>query len=372
MSILKNFINSNDNILMLKYMKILLSIFFIYHVSLWILTIETMPDMNLTYSKALSNWDSGWYNSIIKDGYDKNSIAFYPLYPLIIKLISLILPFNIPSEFIGAFFSTILFIIFNLILFKLFKNKEKHPEWMTPQTKYGYFFFLFAPVSYIFHSSHTESLFLLLSFVALFFSNKNWIIASVIAGLCALTKNQGVILSITIAWLAASNEALLINKYKKFILSGLISFSLYSLFLIYQYYIFSTPFAFMEAQKNWTYITSISEYFKAFFDIVRFKELTRFNIYAAIYYYFLIIYCFLIYKKSKPIFFYSLTCLLLLPLQGSLINAFRYTIFLFPLLFTLGDFLSKRNIIFLILLSVFLIYLNHQMTRNYVLTRWSY
>lgn len=360
----------NDKKYFKNYIIILLAIYFIYHFSLWILTIHSM---DLTYQKSLSNWDAEWYNQIVQDGYNEKSIAFYPLYPFLIKFISIILPFNIPPQYIGVIFSSILFLLFNIFILKIISSKEKHPEWLTPQTKYGYFFFLFAPVSYIFHSSHTESLYLLLSFMAFYFADKRWFFASILAGLCALTKNQGILLSIAIAWLIVNTQDKISDKIKKFILSGITSFSMYSLFLIYQYFLFSNIFSFLEAQKYFLNITStFSEYFTAFFDIIRYKELTRFSIYETIYFYILFTLNLLLFKKSKPVFFYTLTCLLITPTVFSLMNGFRYTIFLFPLIFTVGDFLSKRNIIFLVILTIFLLYLNHQMTRNYVLTRWSY
>ncbi|WP_397600151.1 hypothetical protein [Silvanigrella sp.] len=367
---IKEFFQKNNNETFKKYIIILLIIYFLHHFSLWVLTIHSK---DLTYQNALSNWDAAWYNSIINDGYNEKSIAFYPLYPFIIKVISILLPFQIPAQFIGTVFSSILFIIFNIFILKVINNRENHPKWLIPQTKYGYFFFLFAPSSYIFHSSHTESLYLLLSFLAFYYTNKNWILASALAGLCALTKNQGIFLSIAIAWMIINSQEKISDKIKKFILSGLISFSFYSIFLIYQYISFSNPFAFLDAQKHFSSLTlSFSGYFKSFFEIIKFKELSRFSIYESIYFHILFILNFLLFKKSKPVFFYSLFCILITPSVFSLMNAFRYTIFIFPLLFTVGDFLSKRNIIFLILLTIFLIYLNHQMTRNYVLSRWSY
>jgi hypothetical protein len=340
-----------------------------HHFSLWIVTSYSH---DLKFIDILSNWDSGWYVSIVKNGYDLKSIAFYPLYPLAIKLLTFIAPDYMPIQIIGSIFSTILFSVFCILIYRLYLEKEKYPTWLLPQSVFGFFFFLYAPASYIFHSNHTESLFLLLSFLSLFYAKKNWILASIFAGLCALTKNQGVILAITVALLCASNYNEKIKKIKVFIFSGIISGAFFSLFLIFQALYLSNPFAFIQAQSHWDHVSSIAGYFNTFLEIARFKEIPRFYLIEIIFYYVFLAGSILLYKKSKAVFLYAIVSLLLMPMQASLINVFRFSIFIFPLYFVVGDFIFKRNKIIIIMLFIFLIYLNHQMARNYILSRWSY
>lgn len=363
LQLLKSKINSKYFVLFLTF-----TLFF-HHFSLLFLTSFTHK---ITIQNILGNWDSAWYSSIVQNSYDNTSIAFFPLYPLCVKILSILTINYIPINILGTIFSSILFIIFCYFIHKLFSEKEKHPSWLIPQTNFGFFFFIYGPASYIFHTNHTESLFLLLSFFALYFSNKNWILASIFAGFCSLTKNQGVILAIIIAALCSSNINSKGQKIKIFVSSGIISGLIFIPFLIYQYLKFSTPFAFIYAQENWGHQPSLIKYFSTFLEILRYKDISKFYIYEIILYYTLLMSTILIFKKSKLIFLYAISLLLLNPLQGNLITVFRFTIFIFPLYFSLGDFISKRNKIIILIIFILAIYINHQMTRNYYLSRWCY
>ena len=62
-------------------------------------------------------WDAGWYRSIIEMGYNTHynvnidgqaNWAFFPLYPMIIKLIHIVIPIN--TNVLGSIVSTIFFI----------------------------------------------------------------------------------------------------------------------------------------------------------------------------------------------------------------------------------------------------------------------
>ncbi len=59
-------------------------------------------------------------------------------------------------------------------------------------------------------------------------------------------------------------------------------------------------------------------------------------------------------------------------LQGELINSFRFSAILFPLLFFIGDRLSSLKGHYKIGILVTLILINHAVTRNYALNRWAY
>ncbi len=363
---------ANFEVNSLKKGIILLSfLYFIHHLSLWTLTFYT-KDYYLI--DALQNYDSTHYNNIISDGYDKKSIAFFPFYPLLIKGISSILPIPIALQFIGTIFSTILFLIFLSLIYYLSQKKEKIYSDLSlyPSSILGFYFFIYSPSSFVFHTHHTESLFLILTLLSLIIYKKNWALASILAGFCALTKNQGIVFAFCLSILISCDYKNIKEKITKFIASGILSFACFSTFLIFQYYKFDNFLAFIEAQKNWHFITSFSEYISGFFSLLKYQYLSRFEFIETLYFLFLFIFSFTLLKKEKPIFLYCFISLLMLPLQGTLINTYRYTCFLFPMLFVIGDYFSKKNKILVFILIVFLFYLNHQMTRNYIMARWSY
>ena len=353
-----------------NFLLILTIFFLLHHFSLWYLTKNSLHS---TYEAILSGWDSGHYSGIVSRGYDTHSIAFYPLYPLLVKILSFLFPKSFSFSVIGTIFSTLLFCIFIFFQYKFSKSNLNLPNWLVPKTWTGYFLLIYAPVSYIFHSNHTEALFLLLSFFAFLHSfQKKWFIASIFAGLCALTKNQGIVLSIAIALFSATHYTSYKEKIRIFILSGGVSFLFFLTFLIYQYIKFGNFFSFIIAQKYWHTKTLTETILHPFLILYHFREQNFFYEYEIIYYIILLISTILLLKKSKIIFFYVISCLALALNDGGFETAFRFSVFLFPLLFTLGDYIASKNKFILFLLVIFFFYLNHQMARNFVLTRWCY
>ena len=66
---------------------------------------------------------------------------------------------------------------------------------MANKSFFGLLVLMFSPGAWVFLSNHTEALFLFLSYFALRFAYKDQLImASILAGLSALTRNQGVLL----------------------------------------------------------------------------------------------------------------------------------------------------------------------------------
>ena len=51
-----------------------------------------LPDVGPSWYHALLRWDAGWYLNIVDKGYadEINSAAFYPLYPLVAKGLTLL------------------------------------------------------------------------------------------------------------------------------------------------------------------------------------------------------------------------------------------------------------------------------------------
>ena len=362
---------------LIKYLLFSTVIMFLFHFSLWLFLLYRSEHAIHWESiiRTLDHWDAGWYSRIIIDGYDRaQSIAFYPLFPLCLFLIKSILPFNLYPAFLGTIFSTSVFLIFCFLLISILKKKQENlPIWLIPKNKMAWLLLILSPAAYVFQTSHTESLYLLLSFLSILFAyKKRWVVAALFAGLCALTKNQGVILSICVAFLSMSYLNSTKEKIKIFIYSGTISGCLFATFLVYQYITFSDPFLFISAQTNWHHIDSLSEYFKTFFLQNSVQDYSLGAIKHHIYYFIILIYCLSLWKISKPIFFYCLSCLLLLPLQAELINSFRFTTFLFPIFFMMGSFQSKFNKFVFPIILVFFLFLNIQTSYNFFILKWAY
>ncbi|WP_158997146.1 mannosyltransferase family protein [Pigmentibacter ruber] len=348
---------------------------FLLHFCLWLYLLQFKPHLTPANNliELLNHWDSGWYTKIIQNSYViEQSRAFFPLYPTLVKLIDF--QFNpLSTAVTGTIFSSVLFFSFLYYIRNLGIKDNDLPVWLYPKNLLCFLFFILSPGSYIFHTHHTESLFLFLSYLALYFSyKKKFLWATIFAGLCSITKNQGVLLAIAVAILLCQNESNLFQKLKKFIISGIISGSFFISYLLYQYLVFSNPFEFMKAQKNWHHIEYFSDYFKVFILQGNHQDKSLGAIKHQLFFYLILFYSIKLWNYSKAISFYCVISVLLLPFQGETINSFRFFSYLFPVFFILGIYNSKKELYIKLGILFIFLFLNFQTTYNYGILKWAY
>lgn len=159
---------------------------------------------------VLSHYDAYWYNQLIQGGYggDPKLWAFLPLYPGLIAalqgLVTRLSQHVFSAQVLGTLVSSGCFCAAaGLLILEKGATKHSHDSWtsdFTPLSRLGWLTFLFSPASYVFHSHHTESLFLLLAVIALKRAVSNqWVSAALWAGLASLTRIPGVFLAIAVA-----------------------------------------------------------------------------------------------------------------------------------------------------------------------------
>ncbi len=345
------------------------------HFCFWFFLLEFKPLITPAQNmlELLNHWDSGWYTKIYKYGYEiEESRAFFPLYSILIKIFTI--DFHTLSPALtGTILSTIFFFTFLFFLWKVRINQDNLPVWLYPKNMLCYLFFLLSPASYIYHTHHTESLFLLLSFLGLYFSYKNkFFTASIIAGLCSVTKNQGILLAVTVAFMLCEHHDSNLKKLRTFIISGFISGTFFMSFLIYQFFAYSNPFEFIKAQSNWHHIEHISEYFKTLIMQNKFQDYSLGAIKHQLFFYLIFYYSLRLWKYSKPISIYCLCSVLILPMQGEVINSFRFLSYLFPTFFIMGIYENKKELLLKMILLIVFIFLNIQTVYNYAILKWAY
>ena len=133
------------------------------------------------------------YIHIAENGYASagdaaNKIVFYPLFPLLMKIFVIVFrDFTITGLIISyASFGTA-----SAYLYKLMRI-----DYDAGKAVDALILMIIAPYGLFFTSAHTESLFLMLSIVALYYARKeNWLAASIIGYFCALSKTQGVLVA---------------------------------------------------------------------------------------------------------------------------------------------------------------------------------
>ena len=173
----------------------------------------------------LNIYDGKYYILIASRGYiNQEEYAFFPLLPIIMKLLKLI---GIPYKYSGIIISNISVFIILFILKKIIDNSNNAYKY--------YLLFLFSPLLPYTTMCYTESLYILLSLLAFYFyKEKKYSFSGIFTGLTMLTRNSGIIL-----WGAIGIDMLYSYLKKKDIkLTGIFIFGFVSLVIGMLYPIF--------------------------------------------------------------------------------------------------------------------------------------
>ncbi len=194
----------------------------------------------------LANFDGIHYLLIAKNGYSQFEQAFFPLYPLLIRLFS----FFIKNELLtGILISNISFLIGLYFLKKTFEKD------LLLNTYYLLLFILFFPTSFYFGAVYTEGLFFLFFVLTLYFLKKDSLFkASLVSFFASLTKLIGVFLVIPIIFKIISRINCI--NIKKNLKLYVINYNLYVILpisglFLYCFYLWKTtsdPLMFLNAQ----------------------------------------------------------------------------------------------------------------------------
>lgn len=153
---------------------------------------------NNLFERSLATYDSQYYIKIAEDGYlngpmNNKLYAFYPLYPILIKIFS---PVFLHDSFLTGIFISFICSFFAIIfLYKLLRlDSEEKTAILTV------FYYLIFPAAIFYCAIYTESLFFLLSVLAFYFAReRKWLLVGLFGFLAALTKAQGVLLVVPLA-----------------------------------------------------------------------------------------------------------------------------------------------------------------------------
>jgi hypothetical protein len=137
-------------------------------------------------------WDAVHYLDIAQHGYYGTDMAFFPLYPLLIKFASTFVGSDLLAGMIVsnvAFFFGLLF-CYKLVE-RLFDRAVAHRT---------VFYISIFPTAVFFSTVYTESLFFALTVASFYYIREHkWIAAGVLGGLAALTRVEGVLLIVPYA-----------------------------------------------------------------------------------------------------------------------------------------------------------------------------
>ncbi len=187
----------------------------------------------------LGNWDGGHFLGIAKNGYSQNfQYAFFPLYPLLIRFLSLVTNNYLLSAILisgGSFFLGLHF-LYGLVN-KLFDKKIAEKTILA---------LLFFPTSFFFLTAYSEGLFFLLAVLTFsFWQNKKFGWATIFAALASATRLVGIIVAISLIV-----EVLItgVNRKNWVVLLSPIGLVIYCVYLFHQT---GDPFYFFTAEQHW-------------------------------------------------------------------------------------------------------------------------
>lgn len=329
--------------------------------------------LDISFLFSQERWqrlDAGWYEDIVKNGYDKVSTLaphdptnwpFYPLYPFSVKLFNFITFNTISIPYAGMIVSNI-FLYFGLLFLYKFV-REKFGENVSFKTL---FYLLIFPTSIYFSLMYTESLFLFLTAAGFYaIEKKKWIPAIILAALLTATRTVGVLFSLILAWE--------FFKENKFNIKSLLKQKVTLLFLTipipilsFYYYLYTISGSFtaaLDEVENWGRpgLTNPIRYLLDYIVNPSFFGTWHFGFVAFSCAIFGLIMTYFVYKKLG--FGYFSYCLLsiLIPMSSSLTSFPRYLLSITPIFIVLGFYGEKNKYldtsITLVSAGLFFIYL---------------
>jgi len=258
----------------LKVYSNLTKIFIIWAVAVFAVSFysfSTLPhsgkfEYNFWYS--LANWDGGHYLGIARTGYSQNfQYAFFPLYPLTIKVLTFATGNYLLSAILISLVSTFLGLNILYKLVSLDFNKKIAEKVILA--------LLFFPTSFFLLTAYSEGLFFLFSISAFYFLRQNKLFwATVAAALASATRLVGlaVVLGLFV-------EVWSIQKFSRknwYLIFAPLGFVIYCVFLYLQT---GDPFYFLTAENYWqrTLSTPVVGFWEALKNLAG-GNLTQINI----------------------------------------------------------------------------------------------
>jgi hypothetical protein len=309
-----------------------------------------------------ARWDSKWYLSIVTDGYlhidpaklatHHTNVAFFPLYPYLVKLAGIVvIPTHSAGNYLifGVVLSNLCFLAGSGLLYKLIVAHVAD-EAVARRTLLLIFAF---PTSFIFSCFYPESLFFLLAVASLLLGyQKKWLGASLVGGLLALSRPQGILIVVPLALLYMASVGWKVRRIRPDLAwQALIPASLGAYFLSL-YANTNTIIAPLVAQASWRSNKNILQDAVYLFNLK--PALNVWQIDGIVWGLFAVILLAGAWRlRSWPLGLYGLLQLVLPVSTGTFFSFTRFGVTIFPIFIMLAMLLKKRSLLYLVLAVLF-------------------
>jgi len=324
------------------------------------------------------NFDGEHYFSIARDGYMPLTYFYFPLYPILIKILAIVFGGSFTAYAISGLLLSNLFLIIALVgiykLGKLFYNEKS--------AFFSILLLLAFPTAFFLGSFYNDSLFLALAVWSFYFAiKKNWLPAIILTALASATRVVGIALAagVFVEYLFGElrlNQLLPLRVGTcKVVAKGLIVGALsVSGLLIYMVYLQNQTGSALEffnnvtifgEQRSTAFIMLPQVFYRYFFKIL---PSINYNYFPAVFTAYLeitsaifavIVITIIIFRSRASFTVYSILAFIIPALSGSFSSMPRYLLVIFPIFLMAGKYLSIKSRSFaytlfaLLLLSTF-------------------
>ncbi len=285
-----------------------------------------------------ARWDSYWLINLAEGGYryspgSLSNIAFFPLYPALIRTVAPIVAHD--RALAGWIVSCIALVVACAFLFKL--TREFHPE---SDPLRAVMLLLIFPTAFFLNAVYTEATFLALSVAALYAMRKErfWI-AGLLGLLAALTRANGFLLAVPLAW----ELALYVWRHRRVawsVCSALLPPLGTALFFLYHRFWFGNGRLFFDVERSWGRAFAVNaDHLDVFSRAAAANLAVDIAIVAAI----LVATAFIMYRIRVSYGLYMLASIIVPLATGTLMSVNRFALMLVPL-FILGSAIRNRTV----------------------------
>ncbi len=288
-----------------------------------------------------TNADTAHYMAIAKNGYRGESAAFFPLWPLVVRILG---TNPVVAKIAVGFFMLVFVLAYERLITVLGYSKIKGEVILI---------FLAFPSSSLLNGAFSEPLFLALSAISLLFIEKRqYAKGALVASLASATRPIGILLTLYLGLKLILSGKENLKKYWWTLPVSAIGLIAYS---VYLYFAFGNITLFATAQTTgWGRhigVLSFLQLFKESMVVIgqvfgSYKPVPI-NLLQVGVTPFLLLLAIVGFKKiNKPLWLYSLLTIVVPLYSGTYLGGLREILAAFPLFIPFGDFLAKRKLFF--------------------------
>lgn len=322
------------------------------------------------------NYDGHHYISIAQKGYEQIQYAFFPLFPLAIKVVSWPATWLVGDKLTIYILAGLLITTVSLIGAVYFLLQISRHLFDIESGKRAAFLMLFFPAAIFLGTVYTESFFLLWVTGSFFFAfKKNWLWAGIFGAAAAATRSVGVVMfgCLLIEFYLVNKENWR-DKWREALPILLVPLALLG-YMVFQWISVGTPIQFLIAQKAWGREISISileslwRDFERGFNLVDFNETRIAPLYDGLAVVFGVIMTgVLLWKRLWSFALFTLATTLISLTSGTTVGVIRYVMVAFPAFLVLG-YWGRRQMIYSFLLAFFAVFFSI-LSIHYLNTWW--